>query len=109
MPRRDSKRRRTRARASGQHPAPLSEIQHALDYIRRQIATGRLRPTINDLVHLLEIRQRQQPTEIVASWYSPTAPQGTCPVCLRPSDPAATQRFRAMLQAQHLEAQKEQP
>jgi len=90
--------------------APEPEIEHALDYIRQQIATGKLRPTINDLVRLLDIRQRQQPSETVACWYHPNAPEGTCPVCLRPSDPAATARFRAILDRQRLgAAEQEQP
>jgi len=80
-----------------------SEIEHALHYIQQQIAEGRLRPTIADLIRLLEIRQAQQPAETIATWYSPDAPDGTCPVCLRPSDPPATQRFRAILDRQRTE------
>jgi hypothetical protein len=75
--RRDSKRRPA--------AAPASEIQHALDYIRQQITEGKLRPTINDLVRLLEIRQCQNPTEIIASWYNPNEAADTCPVCHRPN------------------------
>jgi hypothetical protein len=93
--------------------APPSEIQQALDYIRQQIAAGQIRPTIGDLIRLLEIRQAQEPADVVACWYSPNAPEGTCPVCLRPSDPQATARFREILQRQHARppapAPQEQP
>jgi len=71
--------------------APVPEIQQALNYIRQQIDDGRLRPTIADLVRLLEIRQRQQPAEIVAYWYSPRAPADTCPACHRPNILKCTQ------------------
>lgn len=93
-------------RESKRLPATAPEIQHALHYIQQQIAEGKLRPTIADLIRLLEIRQVQQPAETVATWYSPDAPDGTCPVCLRPSDPAATQRFRAILDRQRLDRQR---
>jgi len=96
--------------ASGHRPpTPSAQTEQALDYIRQQIEDGKTRPTINDLVRLLEIRQRQHPTDIVACWYSPTAPQGTCPVCLRPSDPAATERFRAILTRHRALTEQDQP
>lgn len=97
---RASKRRRA--------PAPASEIQEALDYIRQQIATGQLRPTIADLVRLLDIRQRQHPVEIQAFWYSPNEAADTCPVCHRPNTlrcPAC----RNLSRAQHYEFQAPTP
>jgi len=98
---RDPKPSKRRDRATAACPQPPTDaLDHALHYIRQQIDTGRLRPTIRDLTHLLRIRHGQQPAAIVACWYSPNTPHGTCPVCLRPSDPAATARFHAALDAQ---------